>query len=264
MSDSNWHADGQLWPTIQPPLVPTEEDVRLVLQLSRPALERLASPPRILVLGVTSALLDAPWPDGSEVHSVDYDRVMIEAFWKEREGRHCHCDYWQSMPLPDACFDLVVGDCSFNAMPGLDQYHAVLTEISRVSRPGAPLVCRFFMQPEPRLTLESILARAPGLPSSSVRLLLALASAGEDGSLAFGDVRALVTATQGDFEEYLRLLGHDAADIERTKKVLQSDQRLNYPSRAQIERKFGPFYSRIEFEHPSYDVGRYCPIVRFA
>jgi len=264
MSDSNWHVDGQLWPTIKPPLVPRDEDIRLVLEAAKPALEDLSHLPRILVLGVTPALLDAPWPEGSEIHSVDYDQVMIDVFWKEREGRHCHCERWQAMPLPDDFFDLVVGDCSFNAMPGLDDYPAALKEISRVSRPGAPLVCRFFMQADPRLSLENLPTMTGGFVSSSVRLLLAIASAGENGSLRFGDVPGQIAAAGYDFDEYLRLLGHEEADLERTKKVLQSDQRLNYPSRRQILAHFEPFYSRIEFEYPSYDVGAYCPIVRFS
>jgi SAM-dependent methyltransferase len=265
MSDSNWHADGQLWPTIKPPLVPNEEDVELVLRACMPALQGLARPPRILVLGVTPALLDAAWPEGSELHSVDYDRVMIDVLWKEREGRTCHCDNWQSMPFPDRFFDLVVGDCSFNALPGLDDYAPVLQEIVRVSRPGAPFVSRFFMQPEPRLTLGTLPAATGGIEvSSGVRLLLAIASAGENGSLRFTDVFGLIAAEGHDFEDYMRGLRHGPADIERTRKILESDQRLNYPSWPQIAQAFGPFYSRSELEHPGYDVGRYCPIVRFS
>lgn len=264
MGDSKWHADGQLWPTIRPPLVPTEEDVAQVMEGCRPALERLGRPPRVLVLGVTPALVDAPWPEGSEIHSVDYDEVMIGTLWREREGRHCHCEHWQAMAFPDEFFDVVVGDCSFNALPCLDEYPAVLREIVRVSRPGAPLVCRFFMQPEPRLTLPDLPAHTAGLTSAAVRLLLLIASTSDDGGAHFAEVRQLVEATCGDFKGYLRSLGHDYADVERTENVLASGQELNYPSRAQIERAFEPFYAGIAFRHPSYDVGPYCPTVTFS
>lgn len=264
MSDSNWNTDGQVWRTIKPPLVPTEEDIGLVLEACRPTIEGLGRSPRILVLGVTPALLDAPWPKGSEIHSVDYDEVMIEIMWKDGEGRRGHCSDWRSMPFSDGLFDLVVGDCSFNALPGLQEYPSVLKEIGRVSAPGARLVCRFFMQSTPRLTLVELPAETVGLAPSSVRLLLAIASADDEGALRFTDVFRLLAEEGLDFGDYLSELGHDTADIERTRKILQADQRLNYPTREQIEPLFEPFYSQVELQHPTYDVGRFCPILRFS
>lgn len=268
MTKSEWGTDEGIWQTIQPPMIPVEEDVRLLEQACPPELLHEDAAPRMLVLGVTPALIEAPWPKGSELHAVDYDQVMIDLLWRPGEGRYCHCARWQEMPLPDGYFDLVIGDCSFNALPAVDEYAAVLREIARVAKPGAPVVARFFMQSDPPLTvpgvIEQVSGELAGCSTTVARLLLAIAAAGGDGSLRFGDIPDLVAEQWGDPDAYLACLGHDAAGIERAKTILESDQRLNYPSEAQIRREFAPYFAQVTFAYPEYDAGRYCPIARFS
>jgi SAM-dependent methyltransferase len=219
-------------------------------------------------LGVTPALLAAPWPAGSALHAVDYDEVMIELLWRESTGRHVHHARWQSLPFEDGTFDLVVGDCSFNALPGVAAYADVLREVARVSRPGAPLVARFFSQGDPRLTVAGLLdefaGEVAGLNAVEARLLLAIAAADDDGAMHFSDVPKRIMAEWGEVDDYLTELGHSPAEIERAHNVFATDQALNYPSQSQIERAFAPFYAQAEFVRPSYGVGAYCPTVRFS
>jgi SAM-dependent methyltransferase len=268
MRDSEWGTNEDIWQTIRPPMIPAAEDMRLVQQMCPPELLHEDAAPRILVLGVTPALIDTSWPKASELHAVDYDQVMIDLSWRPGEGRHCHCARWQEMPLDGGQFDLVVGDCSFNALPDIEEYAAVLREIARVTKPGAPLIARFFMRSDPPLTvagaLESVSGELAGCSTTVARLLLALACAKDDGSLRFGDIPRLVAERWGDLDDYLAKLGHGAAEIERTRTILKSDQRLNYPTEAQIRREFAPYYAHAEFRYPDYPAGGYCPTVHFA
>jgi hypothetical protein len=155
--------DEEIWQTIAPPYIPSAHDVELIQRACPSAIMAQDGAPRILVLGVTPALVAAPWPERSEIHAVDYDQVMIDLHWRQAEGRHCHCARWQALPFPDRHFDLVIGDGSFNSLPSLDAYAQVLDEIARVRRPSAPLIARFFMQAQPRARL----ADRPGQASAA-------------------------------------------------------------------------------------------------
>jgi hypothetical protein len=264
MSKGEWAGDEAIWQTISPPMIPTAEDVALILRACQAVLSRTA-PPRVLVLGVTPALVDAGWPSGAEIHAVDYDQAMIDLLWLPRENAHCHCARWQEMPFADDHFDLVVGDCSFNALPSLADYPAVLREIVRVKRADAPVIARFFMQSDPRDTLAGLRrdadGRLAGLSSPAKRLLIAIAAAAADASLNLRDVPLRIAERCGPLEEYLAALGQSPAEISRAVRTYASGQHLNYPSSQQILEQFGPFFDEVELAFPAYDAGANCPTV---
>jgi SAM-dependent methyltransferase len=266
--ESVWGTDKDLWPVMPEPLVPSRDEIALYRQICPPDLLHEDAAPRILVLGVTPPLVDLRWPRRAEVHAVDFDQVMVSAMWAPRERAHVHVARWQDIPLSDDSFDLVIGDCSFNALPGPDDYEHVLREVARVSRPGAPLVSRFFVQSEPPPQLARIAEDASGalahLRAASKRLLVALACAEANGELHMSTVTERIRRDWGDFEDYLVALGDSAEDRDLSRLVFAYDQRLNYPTERDIRARFAPYYSDIRFEYPDHDVGAYCPIVRFA
>jgi hypothetical protein len=224
------------------------------------------SAPRVLILGVTPALVDLPWPARAEVHAVDYDQAMIDLLWRPGSGRQCHRARWQEMPFPDGFFDLVVGDCSFNALPSPADYDDVMAEIGRVRSPGAPLITRAFVQSEPRLTLAGLVGQSAtmlaGLTPAHKRLLVLIASARADGTLHFPDIFGRIRDEWGDVDDYLAALGHSPAEVERSKSVYASDQRLNYPTERELADRFAPWFGRVEFAYPDYAAGRNCPTMR--
>jgi ubiquinone/menaquinone biosynthesis C-methylase UbiE len=227
-----------------------------------------AASPRVLILGVTPALIGAPWPAEAEVHAVDYDQVMIDTHWTPREGAHCYCLRWEELPFPVAHFDLVVGDCSFNALPGLDHYDHVLKEITRVMKPSARLVARFFMQSDPRLTLgyvaNHVEDRFASYSAAAMRLLIPLAASADDGALHSLRIEERIREEWGDVDEFLSALRQSGDDMERAKRTFAFDQRLNYPDRHDIVRIFGAYFGEISFAFPDYECGEFCPTVSFA
>ena len=262
MSESSWGTDTDLWPTIPPPFLPVGEDLDLVRRACPPGLLEETAKPRILVLGVTPALVGAPWPAASEVHAVDFDQAMIDILWVPQDGRQCHCERWQEMPFPDGYFDLVIGDCSFNALPRIAEYGAVLKEIGRVRRPSAPLVCRFFVQPEPRLTLKGLAGeegrRFAHYAPYSRQLLISIGGALPDGSLHLADLPDRIRTEFGDVDEFLTALGQTPDSRERAWKTFEFDLDLNYPNRRQIAEIFGAYFEKVEFIEPGYDCGEFC------
>jgi len=265
-TDSNWGTDGAIWRAISPPLVPSVEDVELVRKACPPELIKPSAAPRILLLGVTPMLAGAAWPALSELHAVDYDEVMIDTLWQPREHAYCHCARWQEMPFPDGFFDLVIGDCSFNALPATADYAEVLREIARVSRPSAPLICRFFMQSQPRLSLGELAREAAGrfgeYSSAARRLLIPIAASEDDGTIHWTDIPHRICEQFGDVAAFLAVLGQEGEDKARALRTYELDQWLNYPSPERIREIFGQYYSEIGFNYPDYDCGQFCPIVR--
>jgi SAM-dependent methyltransferase len=258
--------DEQIWRTIAPPYTPAPQDFELLRRSCPPSLLSEDAAPRILVLGMTPALVAAPWPERSEIHAVDFDQVMIDLHWSPAEGRHCHLARWQDLPFPDQHFDLIVGDGSFNSLPSLEGYDEVLREVARVRRPSAPLIARFFMQPEPRRALANLPREAPtefaGWSSTAKRLAVVIAAARDDATVFFPDIPGLIAQEWGDIDEFLGTLGQTPAEIERAKSTYEMPQHVTHPTRAQIIERLAPFFSSVEFTFPDYDIGAQCPTVR--
>lgn len=267
MADNKWGSEEDMWPTVLPPFRPGEEDLATLRQACPPELLQNDATPRILVLGVTSALVNADWPAGSEIHAVDFDPDMIRTLWTDRAGTQCHCEHWQDMSFPDAHFDLVVGDCSFNALPAMADYDDVLTEVSRVMRPSAPLICRFFLQTEPPLTLDRLAAGTNGpfadYRTIARRMLILLSSALPDGTAHMSDIGDRIREQFGDVDEFFAALELSDEDLERIRMVMQHDTRLNFPNRQQVLDLFGMRFSQIDIFEPDYDCGSFCPTIRF-
>lgn len=268
MTGGDWGMDTDIWQTVSAPYSPSPEDWGLMRAACPPALLREDAAPRILALGVTPAVIRAPWPKGREIHAVDYDDDMIEAFWRDAPGAHCHCDYWQAMPLPDDHFDIVVGDCSFSSLPTLDDYDEVIREVVRVMKPGATLIARFFTQAEPRLSLAGLLRdageRLADCRPAAARLLVAIGASDEAGNLLLRDIPRRIREQCGEVDTYLAALGQSPADIARAKASYEQDVRLNYSTESELRAKFAPYFSDIRLNHPPYDVGAHCPTVRLA
>lgn len=268
MTSGTWGADGEMWQTVTPPFTPSREDLELFRRACPDALMGEGGTPRVLVLGVTPRLIAAPWPRGTELHAVDYDEMMISSLWQPREGGACHLAKWQDMPFPDDHFDIVIGDCSFNALASVDEYAGVVREIARVLRPGAPLIARFFLQSQPRLRLGQLPDDAAGrfaaFAAASKRLLVLIASADAQGLMHAPAIPGRIEAEWGDVDAFLAALGQSPEEAGRAKHTYALDQRLNFPTEEEIGQRFAPFFADIRFEYPAYDVGRHCPIVRFS
>jgi hypothetical protein len=264
MTETTWGTDADIWPDLPPPYVPSARDLELIREACRPGLLDAAASPRILVLGVTPGLVHAPWPVGSETHAVDYDQVMIDRLWRSATRAHCHLARWQDTPFPDRHFDLVIGDCSLNALPGLDDYDGVLTEITRIKRPEAPVILRFFMKPEPNLALAGLLEELPALAASNAaakRLRILIAASREDGRTYFRDVPTRIRAECGPVREYLATIGMTEPEIAHAEKTYGFDQYLTFPSKRQIIGQLGPHFATVRFAYPEYDCGALCPTV---
>lgn len=269
MARQSWGAHVEGWKTIRPPWTPCEEDIELALRICPKDL-LLRDRVRVLVLGVTPRLVHAPWPSHFEIYAVDFDRGMIDVLWQEGASPRIHlaCADWRNMPFPDGHFDLVVGDGSFCALPGLSHYSAVLAELQRVRRPGARIITRFFMQTQPRARLSDIAdfeagLRLPGLTAVELRFLTLIAVCGEDATMRHGEIAPMIESFWKDLESYIAAVWPEASDARDFRLLLERDQSLNFPTIAQITEQFAPFGLKPTVHFPGYAAGRFCPTIRF-
>lgn len=270
MAEQIWGGGKELWRNIRPPLVPSQQDIDLLFDACGPELlQRSAA--RILVLGVTPGLISAPWPAGFELSAVDFDPMMIKALWPHEPPARAtvFCADWKSMPFPDDHFDLVIGDCSFCALPSLADYAGVLSEVARVKKTDAPIICRFFMQSDPRLDTATLPERCTAGPFAHFsgpekNLLIAIAASGADAVTHYDQVIGYVEDIWGNFEDYVAALGQIPDEVARAQAVFALPHQLNYPSLAQITAAFGAFGLTPQLRVPDYPSGPFCPTIRFA
>jgi hypothetical protein len=269
MTTSKWGTNKNIWPKMLPPFAPSQEDFDNIKALCPDHLLAQSATPRILILGVTPALVGADWPEAADIHSVDFDPVMIETLWQSGSRASVHCHNWGDMPFPDGHFDLVVGDCSFNALPDLGSYRDVLKELKRVMRLGAPLIVRFFMQPTPRLAFKDIGTDRTGqmadLTATQKRLLILLMTAHENGEINFSDIPGRICEEFGSLDSFFfSVIQMSEEDADRAKLVYHLDQTLTFPSLEQVGSSFGEWWNDRQLLYPSYPCGAFCPSIMFS
>lgn len=264
-----WGASKEIWKTIGHPMTPSAQDVDLLIMASSAHLA--ATPePRILVLGVTPALILAPWPSAAKINAADFDPAMIEILWPSAASNaSVTCADWKSLPFPDDHFDLVIGDCSFCALPSLDDYQPVLKELARVKRSNAPMAFRFFVQPSPRLTLS-------GLPDiigqsslshcspSARRLLTAIAASEMDAVVRYDHVLRKIAEQGIDKDTFFKQVGLFGEERDRAIQTFLLPHQLNFPSIAQIEKEFSAFGFTMTVYQTEDPAGNFWPTIHFA
>lgn len=268
---STWRGHVEVWRNngMRPPWVPTFEDV-LLMQNACPDRNMLNRDARVLVLGVTPAIVMARWLEGLTIKAVDFDQDMIDALWQPEAGDRAEavCADWSAMPFPDDYFDLVVGDGSFCALPDLGHYDAVIAEVMRVKRSEAPILARFFVQQEEALSFSDIvdpLGRLllEGFEATEVRFLTLMAACDPDGILDHQTIAAKIAQRWGNLERFIAAACPDENDAGMFRLILERQQRLNFPRLSQISLIFARHGLRMKVFQPSYRVGAFCPTLRF-
>lgn len=268
---ATWRGPLRIWETgsIRPPMVPTHEDISLMQKACAESLP-VNHKTRVLVLGVTPAIVMAHWLEGCDIKAADYDKDMIDALWPADAGDHVEaiCADWTELPFPDDHFDLVVGDGSFCALPSLDAYPAVLAEILRVKRRSAPINARFFMRPAEPLTFQDIVdvdgtLLLPNHDPTELRLLTAMAACDPDGAANYQQIAPKIQQQWGDLDRYIAAAWPDEQDAAKFRHITELTQRLNFPTLRQIVDQFAPFNLSATLFEPSYRLGAFCPTIRF-
>lgn len=266
----NW-VDVQRTSRLQPPRAPSHEDGVMMLELARDLIDVPRQVP-VVVFGVTPEIIGLDWPGNVELLAVDANPAVVDAAWvpSEKVRSQVIVSAWDSMPIEPGSIDLIVGDCSFNALPDEGQYAAVAGECARVLRAGGQAILRFFASSYPCKTPREAIVDAQACPDgrlSNFRLDLAMAISGAHGFVTSREIKRVFYDLVPDRAAFAARAGAAVAEVERVIDMPAArfpDMRLNYFTTEQIARLVAPGLTIDAVQYPSYLMGHACPTIRLA
>lgn len=246
------------------PWCPSPEDGRFLIEATAEALDRSRPSATVLILGVTPETLQLDWPGHADLIAADSSAEMIALDWRPHprlpssvvEAR------WQRLPLCDATAAATVGDASLNALPGFEDYAAVLEEVARVLKPGGVLALRMFLRGERAESCREVVdaAAAGAFPCGvGFRLRFAMAVAGESGILDFAHIPGRFDALVQDRAHLARLAGWSREDLDRIDIYGHNRTRINFPTETELRRLVEPRFALTELRYGHYDQAERCP-----
>jgi len=255
------------WNLLGPPLRPAAADLRLFEREIRAWSEANGGAgARALVLGATPEFPALDWPKGSRVYAADISQEMIAFVWYRSApfAGGALAARWQSLPLRDACLDLVLGDGCFtmSAWPG--GYEELCGSIARVLRPGGRVLMRFHTRPERTETPDAVMAalaagRFDGFNTFKWRLLAALHGDSARG-VRLGDVWEFWRKQGIDEDALAARTGWEPAIIRTIHAYRDKDILYSFPSLAELRVLLASRFREVACHRPDYDDADFCRV----
>ncbi len=135
------------WSKLTPPLRPHPEGIAAVrAQIGD-------RPGRTLLLGVTPELADI----SNDLVAIDRNYSMVQHVWPgNTASRRAVVGDWRNGNFTPASFSYCVGDTSLGAMRFPDEVASVCDQLTQLLRPGGKFVCRVFVSPQVRESVEAV------------------------------------------------------------------------------------------------------------
>jgi SAM-dependent methyltransferase len=246
------------WSKLTPPVRPHADVVAAV----RAELADAAGP--TLLLGVTPEFADL----SADLTAIDRNRSMVDHIWPgNAEGRRVVVADWRQCPFKPGSFSACVGDAAFGAMRFPDELTAACSQIRRALRPQGKLVCRVFVSPDARESVEAVRAAAASGAIASFhafkfRLGMALI---EDPARAAVGVDAIFQAFTNlfaDRDALARQTGWPRDQIDTIDFYRQSDVAFHFPTRDALAAAVATVFPAVAFvESGRYELAERAPLL---
>ncbi len=261
---SNW-----IGVVLPPPRSPSPEDGAAMLALAGDVLGR-STPLSVLLLGVTPQIVQLDWPSTVRLLAVDSNPAVANTAWapSAKIDLRLELAMWDALPVESGSVDLIVGDCSFNALSDFEFYEAVAAECARALAPDGAMVLRFFGPVNPRKTPDQAIADARLCEDnrlSHFRLDLAVAISGGSGFVDALQIRATFDEKEPDRERFAARTGATIEEISRAIDLPAErfpELTLNYFSVEEIGERMKPWFTIDAVYQPHYFKGELCPTLR--
>jgi hypothetical protein len=220
---------------------------------------------RMLLLSVSPTLSSI----GSDVTAVDRSAAVVRHRWPGNTARRrAVIADWRQLPFASGSFMTCVGDGSINVL----EYHDVkliYDNLTRVMLSGGRFVCRIYLTPDIRETVEAVAATAwQGIARSFVffkfRLAMAIAAERADPSVP---VISIYEAFASHFPDRGRLsvaTGWDRSEIDRIDLYKNSPEIYNFPTRQQALSIIPSNFANARFVPVgTYELAERCPLLVF-
>lgn len=261
----HWDAYAARWQLIGPPLRPAATDIEYLADSVR----RFSPAPKTaLLLGVTPEIAEMSWHSGCRLVAVDKSEGMVRAVWPgDTAHRRAVIADWLALDLPEAPFDVVVGDGVFTLLGFPHDYARLAQALGALVRPGGLLSLRLFCRVEPSEPLERVMsdAFAGNIGNFNVfkwRLAMALQGNATRG-VRLADVYRTFVERTGGARVLASRTGWPEAVIGSIEGYRDVDERYSYSTEREVEDCLALDFELMETWRPSYELGDRCPHLTF-
>jgi len=265
-----WKKQASRWEHVGPPLRPTEQDGRLMLELAigTPHLHSACS--TIVILGVTPEVVQLNWPGDSKLQAFDISADMIAKVWRPnpRVLSQVSQSRWQSLPLESGSADAVVGDGCLTVLQNMNECREFLVEIARVLKLQRRLVLRCFVRPPESESVDAIIADVSGrriqhFASLKWRLAMVLCDS-ESSTVQPWDVGRVFNKLFSDRATLHETTGWPLDTINTIDSYEDMKGYFTFMTLAQIQAVSSPLFEIDAIKHGNYELSERCPAIAFS
>jgi SAM-dependent methyltransferase len=270
---AHWDAHATRWRLIGAPLRPATPDLEYlresVARLGASTAPATASPRTALLLGVTPEIAELSWQPPHRLVAVDKSEGMVRAVWPgDTLTRRGIVGDWLALELPEAPFDLVVGDGVFSLFEFPQGYARLASALGDLVKPGGLLSLRLFCRPEPSESVEQVLAAlfAGAIGNFHVfKWRLAMALQGDcTRGVRLDDIWSTFRERAGSAAEVATRVGWPEPIIGTIEGYRGIDERYSFSSEREVTDGLAVAgFELIETWRPSYELGERCPHLTF-
>lgn len=265
----HWNDHAKQWHYVKAPLKPAPEDVALMEELVRQSVsETDGGSVNAVLLGVTPELARMNLPAGGRLLSVDRCQSMISTHGVGPDDPKASsvttiCSNWCDLPVESETVDVVIGDGCYTVVGTMENYHAVTAEASRVLKPEGHYLMRFFVRPDQREEIETLVdelqnGRIGNFHIFKFRLAMSLHGTLEEG-VRVGDVWEAWNAQGIDVDELAQKLGWTREEIMTINAYRNVDTRYFYPTLAEARETMSKHFEELSCHILDYEFGTQCP-----
>lgn len=261
----HWDAYATRWQLIGPPLRPAATDIEYLADSVR----RFSPEPKTaLLLGVTPEIAEMAWATGCQLVAADKSEGMVRAVWPgDTARRRAIVADWHSLDVPEAPFDVVVGDGVFTLLEFPDGYARLAGALGALVRPGGLLSLRLFCRVEPSEPLARVMSDAFAGKVGNFNVFkwrLAMAMQGNSTrGVRLADVYRTFVEQTGGVAALASRTGWPAAIIGSIEGYRDVDERYSYSTEREVEACLAHDFEHVETWRPSYELGDRCPHLSF-
>lgn len=252
---ANWERLALRWRIVEP-LAPGAEDQAW---FERHAAGRAGR--RALMLGVTARIAAMRWPASTTLVAADWSRGMLGLL---APGHALAvCADWRELPVPDASFDLAIGDGCYSALAGLDDVTLFNIELRRVLRAGASVLMRCFCRPADPLDVDTLfrdLLRGRYRNLDLFRWLLAMAVHGSSRQgVVLGSAWLAWSKHVPDARALQARMGWSDDGLANIERWAGSEFRYCFPTLGELRGLAAPHFDVTGSDTPAYEWGALFP-----
>ena len=269
-SAAHWNAHAARWALIGPPLRPAPADIAYL----RDSVERLSvslgslGPPRTgLLLGVTPEIAELAWEPPLRLVAVDKSEGMVKAVWPgDTATRRALIGDWLGLELPEAPFDVVIGDGVFSIFEHPTGYARLATALAKLVKPGGLFSVRLFCRPEPSEPVDAVFRGlfGGGIGNFHVfkwRLAMALQGNATRG-VRLADIWSTFCEHAGSVREVAQRTGWPEPVVGTLEGYRDVQDCYSFSTEREVIDCLTAF-ELVETWHPDYELGERCPHLSF-